>query len=251
MPLIKRMSKVLKYGLGSRTKGPSKKELARQAVFASDLWHREAGLAQRRYASYEVYVTHQASKLAKVMPTLRQTEVEDFADFTDRFRNCTALSEARSVLCLGARLGTEVKALHALGYFAVGIDLNPGPDNPYVLPGDFHALVFPDESVDAIYTNALDHVFDLEKVMGEIRRLLRPNGLFLADVVEGFEEGFTPGAFEAIHWQTAESFVKLVCDMSGLRLEAIHDLRDLGRKRRDRWIQALMRKPASPSASGT
>jgi SAM-dependent methyltransferase len=251
MPFIHRMSTVLRYGFGGRSKGQSKKERARQAVFASNLWHREAGLAQRRYASYDVYVAHQASKLAKVMPTLQKTEAEDFADFIERFRNCTALSGSRSVLCLGARLGTEVKALHALGYFAVGIDLNPGPDNSYVLPGDFHAMVFPDESVDAIYTNALDHVFDLEKVIGEICRLLRPNGLFLADVVEGFEEGFTPGAFEAIHWQTAESFVKLLCDMSGLKLEAMYDLRDLGRKRRDRWIQALIRKPASLVVSGT
>ena len=47
------------------------------------------------------------------------------------------------MLCLGARLGTEVRALHNLGYFAIGIDLNPGVDNPYVLMGDFHKLVFP------------------------------------------------------------------------------------------------------------
>ena len=47
-----------------------------------------------------------------------------------------------SVLCLGARLGGEVRAFTAMGALSIGIDLNPGPNNAYVLPGDFHHLQF-------------------------------------------------------------------------------------------------------------
>jgi hypothetical protein len=48
--------------------------------------------------------------------------------------------------------------------FSVGIDLNPGPRNGYVLHGDFHNIIFADASIDAVYTNALDHSFDLQEL---------------------------------------------------------------------------------------
>ena len=147
---------------------------------------------------------------------------------------------ARTVLCLGVRLGTEVRALHSLGYFAIGIDLNPGEENPYVLPGDFHSVVFPDGSVDAVYTNTLDHVFDLDKMIGEIRRLLRPDGIFIADVLQGYDEGFVPGAYESTHWRDSGAFLEKIRETGGFVLEG---LRELGQIRRDRWRQAVFRKP--------
>ena len=51
------------------------------------------------------------------------------------------------------------------GAFAVGIDLNPGRDNRWVVIGDFHALQYADASVDVVYTNSFDHVFELERVL--------------------------------------------------------------------------------------
>ena len=166
--------------------------------------------ARRRYASYDEYVAHQASKLDKIAPRLHEKEDEDFAEFRRRFAMCAALDGARSVLCLGARLGTEVRALHDLGYFAVGIDLNPGERNPYVLPGDFHQIVFPDGAVDAIYTNALDHVFSLERVVGEVARLLSRGGIFIADLELGSEEGFVPGEYEAAMWRDHEALIERI-----------------------------------------
>src|SRR5215216_3610430 len=59
----------------------------------------------------------------------------------------------RRVLCLGARQGTEVRAFIDRGGFAVGIDLNPGEKNRYVLIGDFQELQFATGSVDIVYTN--------------------------------------------------------------------------------------------------
>ena len=176
---------------------------------------------------------------------LRGREDEDYPVFLERFRNCDGLAGARSVLCLGARIGTEVKALHELGYFAVGMDLNPGADNPYVLPGDFHGLVFPDGSVDVVYTNCLDHVFDLERFTAEVRRVLRPGGLFIADVLEGYEEGVTPGNYEARHWARAEDLVNELCKLGGFELEKLRDTEKMrGRdKMQDHVRQATLRKP--------
>src|SRR5262249_34043378 len=191
---IKRIYQRLRYGAGGKATKFARRLRARRDRFVDpDRWlHGE--LAQRRYPNYDAYLAHQSSKLDRICE--RRTEKDArvaIPEFLRRFRGCTALADSRAVLCLGARLGAEVRALVALGYFAVGVDVNPGPDNPYVLHGDFHHLVFADGTVDAVYTNAIDHVWDLEGFVREVRRVLRPGGVFVADVLPGFEEGFTPG----------------------------------------------------------
>ena len=232
----------LKYGIGDR--GRERKLAAKMArreqKFESERWNKDGELAKRQYANYGEYVEHQGAKLDDIIHRLRETEQEDYADFKDRFEQCQSLQQARSVLCLGARLGTEVSAMHALGHFAIGIDLNPGKDNAYVLPGDFHAIVFPDGSVDAIYTNVMDHVFDLDKIMAEINRLLAPDGLFIADLIQGFEEGFTPGEFEATHWANTDDFMRKLSDLTGF--EVIED-RMVGQRRNNTWRQVVFQKP--------
>ncbi len=234
---------------GSRERHKERKRAsrmkAREKVFQSDTWQRETEVAHRKYANYEEYVAHQSGKLDRIGDRLRNREDEDRAKFVERFEACPALADARVVICLGARLGTEVAALHELGHFAVGIDLNPGPGNEYVLVGDFHRIVFPDGSADAIYTNALDHVFDLEKMLSEVRRLLRPGGAFVVDLVSGYEEGFYPGAYESIHWRTAEEFTQKLVEIGGLDLEGTRDLGKLGR---DNWVQAVLRRPSDANS---
>jgi SAM-dependent methyltransferase len=240
---LKRISNILKYGVGdeARKRKEADRVKEREARFQSDLWAEDGDIASRKYGSYDEYLAHQASKFENIVDRLQETEDDDLAEFVDRFKGCAPLAEMRSVLCLGARLGTEVRALHALGYFAVGIDLNPGERNVYVLPGDFHNVVFPDGSVDAIYTNCLDHVFDLDKMIGEIRRMLRPGGLFVTDVLAGYEEGFTPGAYEATSWRKTDEFIEKIRVLGAFGLE---EVRDLGHHRRDHWTQAVFRKPA-------
>jgi SAM-dependent methyltransferase len=244
MKALKRLSNISKYGLGAgaRERKRADKEQRRHERFHdAGLWEHGEDGARRKYASYDEYLDHQASKLDRIAPRLREKEDEDFAEFRRRFATCAALAGARSVLCLGARLGTEVRALHELGYFAIGIDLNPGDDNPYVLSGDFHRIVFPDASVDAIYTNTLDHVFSLEAVVGEVRRLLRPGGVFVADLELGSAEGFVPGEYEAVMWRDHRVLIDRITAFGQFELEAT---RDLGRTRRDQWTQVVFRKPA-------
>jgi SAM-dependent methyltransferase len=243
MKALKRLSNISKYGLGAqaRARKQADKEQQRQQRFDdAEVWeHSEEG-ARRRYASYHEYLEHQAAKLDQIAPRLREKEDEDFAEFRRRFASCAALEGARAVLCLGARLGTEVRALHDLGYFAVGIDLNPGERNPYVLPGDFHRIVFPSGSIDAVYTNALDHVFSLEELVGEVQRLLRPGGVFVTDLVLGSEEGFTPGEYEAVMWRDRQAHIDRIKHLGRFEVE---QLRDVGRTRRDLWTQVVFRKP--------
>ena len=243
MAFLKRLTSTLFPGVRLRSKEQkwAKRMKARQKVFDSDLWSRDDDFAQRKYASYDDYVKHQSSKLDRIKDRLQGREDDDLAMFVERFQGCSALGDARTVLCLGARLGTEVKALHKLGHFAVGIDLNPGTDNQHVLPGDFHRVVFPDASLDAVYCNALDHVYDLDRVLGEVRRLLRPEGIFIADIIGGYDEGFYAGNYESVHWRSAGEFAERVAELSGFTLEST---RDLGQINRDRWFQAVLRKPA-------
>jgi SAM-dependent methyltransferase len=241
---LKRVKNILKYGLGEKAYQRKKaaKNRVRVARFHSQQWQSEGDLTTRRYNSYEEYLAHQAAKLERISHRLEENEERTFQEFVDRLSGCAPLKPMRSVLCLGARTGAEVRALIRLGHFAVGIDLNPGPRNTYVLTGDFHGLVFADDSIDAVYTNSLDHVFDLRRLLDEVRRVLRPGGIFVAELLAGYEEGFTPGDYEATHWRTVESMVARIRDEGGLD---VVDLRPLGRLWRGEYTQAVFAKPAA------
>ena len=91
-------------------------------------------------------------------------------------------------LCLGARFGDEVVALHACGYIgSIGVDLQACP--PRVVAGDFHALPFSDGEFDFVFSNAVDHVYNLDGFCGEVDRVVKPVGLALFHVaVNHFDE---------------------------------------------------------------
>jgi hypothetical protein len=157
---------------------------------------------RRQYASYDEYVRHQQSKLqyldlAEYDRTYRQ-------QLRERLQKLSALKKGASVLCLGARQGTEVAAFHDLGCFAVGVDLNPGANNPLVLYGDFHNLPFSAQSVDVVFTNSLDHAFDLEKLIAEITRVLKPGGVLIIEAIRGGEEKSAPDHYASLWWKRTE-----------------------------------------------
>ena len=245
MVTLKRIKNILRYGIGPAAlerKRAVKAELRQEAFESGTLWQKgDDHLTRRQYATYQEYLDHQAAKLDEVRDRLEETAAEDLAEFTRRFATCTAIPARARVLCLGARRGTEVEAFLNLGHFAVGIDLNPGTDNKYVLSGDFHKLVFPDASVDVVYTNVFDHVFDLEQMLREIARVLTSTGILVADILPGYEEGFTPGRFEATTWPRLDVLIEQIMKVSTLRRESV---RDLGKHRRDQWFQVVFRTPA-------
>ena len=141
-------------------------------------------MKSREYSSYEEYLAHQIKKtdndgrrqrLSKIAAARQQIFEERFKLL--KFRN--AFKEDDYGLCLGARYGEEVRALKTQCR-AVGIDLVE--QLPDVIKGDFHNIPFPDEHFDFVYTNSLDHAYDLEKVFSEVERVLKENAYLCIDV---------------------------------------------------------------------
>jgi SAM-dependent methyltransferase len=178
-----------------------------------------AGFRSKRFASYEEYVTHQSAKLSKIK-TLDKKWDRLKAGLRERLAEIPEVRRGANGLCLGARLGAEVEALIEFGVFAVGIDLNPGTANRYVVTGDFHSVQYADASVDLIYTNSLDHVYDIEKVLAEVKRLLKPAGVFIVDLNHGTkdEQGRDPGYFASASWDHSEEMVEKI-SASGLTVQ--------------------------------
>ena len=189
----------------------------------------EAGLVRRDYDSYEEYVEHQRQKLEEILrsghgfPNAAVAEAR--SRFYRRFRHLVRLLPRDAVIvCLGARQGTEVEVLRELGFGrAYGIDLNPGPGNRLVRPGDFNRLENEDSSVDLVYSNSLDHALDLDAFFREHARVLRPDGFALYDVHMAYRPG-EPAPFEATLWPRREDVV----------VQALH------------WFERLLRTQAEP-----
>ncbi|MEY2578876.1 MAG: hypothetical protein QOI49_1700 [Verrucomicrobiota bacterium] len=188
-----------------------KRSLRKRALFRKfgERWNSEGDRFQKRgYDSYEAYLEHQKAKL----------ETHDFGRYDEEFRTTlrdrlSALEiewPGRSVLCLAARIGTEVKAFLDLGAFAVGIDLNPGMDNRYVVHGDFHDLQFAPGSIDVVYTNSLDHAFDIDRIAKEVLKVLKPDGVFLVEAVQGRDQGTNPGFFESFFWKNIDELIRQI-----------------------------------------
>jgi SAM-dependent methyltransferase len=185
-------------------------------------WQPQGIFKKRCYESYQEYVEHQKTKLNRLLKNpklgdLSKYDVEYRQTLRERLEGLTFLQHHPNVLCLAARLGTEVKAFIDIGCFAVGIDLNPGPENHYVIVGDFHQLQFADHSIDAVFTNSLDHAFDLQKIIGEIHRVLKPGGRFIAEIYRGTSEGCQPREFESLSWENTDDIVSQV-SVLGLRI---------------------------------
>jgi SAM-dependent methyltransferase len=203
------------------------------------------GIAQRDYASYEEYLTHQKLKLEEMLKMYGGFRGEDIFNyrrrFYARFKHLPRLlpRDAR-ILCLGARQGTEVEVLRDLGFRnAWGIDLNPGPDNPFVRPGDFMKLDAPDDSLDLIYSNCVDHAFDLPGFFREHARALKPDGYAIYDLGVNMEEG--GGAFEAVAWDRTE-------DVFQMLLRHFRKLIRVERETQWMWILLQGKTPPPPDA---
>lgn len=171
--------------------------------------------AQREYPSYEAYTDHQRTKLdAMRARSLEGHDARFHAALTDRLARLPVGLRGQPVLCLAARQGTEVRAFIERGAFAVGIDLNPGRDNRWVVVGDFHDLQFADGTIALVYTNSLDHAFDLDRILAEVHRVLRPGGHFLAEVSAGGDGGF----YESLSWQSVDDLLAAILP-NGFALE--------------------------------
>jgi len=167
--------------------------------------------ARRMYRSYEDYRRHQSSKLNRINPVeLSEYDIKYREVLRERLKKIEFLHKGLTVLCLGARIGTEVKSFIDIGCFAVGIDLNPGENNLYTVYGDFHNIQFANSSIDVVFTNSLDHVFDIKLVMNEVTRVVKPGGLFIVEAVKGSEEDVLPDFYASFWWGRMDNLVPLI-----------------------------------------
>lgn len=167
---------------------------------------------RRTYKDYDQYMEVQRQKLDIAHGTARRFSDGQRGGLGKRLQH-KFVDIGKTALCLGARLGGEVQAFLDNGILAVGVDLNPGDNNPYVLYGDFHQLVFPDQSFDIVYTNSLDHALDLKKVISEMIRVLKPFGHAIIESKGGTQEpGFRPAksdSYDCMEWKAHQDLIDL------------------------------------------
>lgn len=180
----------------------------------------EDGFSRRVYPDYETYLRHQRTKFdAARGKFVRRHDERFYTALCDRLAALPFDFRGASVLCIAARQGTEVRSFIDRGAFAVGIDLNPGRENRYVMVGDFHDLQWGDGVVQYAYTNSLDHAFDLDRVLAEIRRVLRPDGVLIAELNGGAGQGSDAGFYESSSWSSIEEMRQRIEDR-GFTLQA-------------------------------
>ena len=167
-----------------------------------------SGIKKKKYKTYSEYLKHQKSKLGLIKnPRLKEYDVKYRIELRKRLEEQNIVQSGMNVLCLAARVGTEVKSFLDFGCFAVGLDLNPGSENKYVVYGDFHDVQFPACSADVVFTNSLDHVLDFDKLIKEIKRVLKPQGFLILEIVKEEENGSSFNYYETASWEKIDDLL--------------------------------------------
>ncbi len=105
-------------------------------------------------------------------------------------------------LDLGCGSGEYRPTFQALGYDYVGVDVSGAAPT---LLADAHALPFRDASFDVVLAMAvLQHLHNPFLALSEVRRVLKPEGLFLG--AAAFGEPFCASYFHASSWGMASLF---------------------------------------------
>jgi len=134
---------------------------------------------EKKGVDYDVYVSRQGRKISHNRELLLKSVPRRIRKFESIFRQAQNYLHPGKMLCLGARTGCEVQAALNLGFEgSVGIDLHPAVKSDLVQKGDWHDIPFPSESFEMVFTNSIDHCFDATKLIQEVRRVLKPDGLF-------------------------------------------------------------------------
>ena len=200
---VQRPSRILK--LGDRDAWRRRRALVRSE---QGEWHGTTGLRSRTYTSRESYIEHQRSKATLLSEFVEEVDALVERVVGERLEPITEFLYGKAALCLGARGGGEVRAFRSHGSFAIGIDLAP-LDRKTVLEGDFHHLDFPSGSVDLVFTNSLDHALELPVVANEIRRVLKPDGYVILEIIRGEAEGGEFGRWEATRWSHVDDVIDI------------------------------------------
>ncbi len=167
----------------------------------------------KKYDCYDSYLAHQCSKLNKKLATptgkvwLERHE-KVYYEFVKIVLKSLAIKstydyQGKNCLCVGARGESEVRAFIDMGCIAIGIDLYPTPNNCYVVTGDVARIQYNENSFDIVYTNALDHFLLIDQSLQNIKRVLRPDGMFL--LVTGTPDGAKDDLYASTYWDSEEA----------------------------------------------
>ena len=140
---------------------------------------------------YAKYIKHQSQKTLdpeKRDKWLNEEWDSKIAGFKNEFLKFNQfLSKEKNCLCLGARTGQEVVALKEMGVEnVIGIDIVP--HEPFVRQGDIHDLEFDDNTFDFVYTNIIDHALHPKKMISEVERVLKNDGIFFLQAQVGLNQ---------------------------------------------------------------
>ena len=137
------------------------------------------------------------------------------AEHEGRYRWAAALAAGRDVLDAGCGAGYGTGILAAAGARSVtGVDVSPeavvaargrAGEGPRFFTGDLQELPFEDDSFDLVTCfEAIEHVPDPERVIDELRRVLRPDGLLAISTPN--RGVYLPGNPWHVHEYTAGEF---------------------------------------------
>ena len=134
--------------------------------------------------------------------------------FENEFKNLSFLN-IKNILCVAARLGTEVHALRNLNFDAIGIDIDVMKKSKYVIYGTFEDIPFNNKRFDAVYTNSLDHVYDYKKSIKEMSRVINDNGFLILRLIPGYKEGLNENlaTYESFLWATRNDIIKEISEI--------------------------------------
>jgi SAM-dependent methyltransferase len=205
-----------------------------------------------RDALREAYDGNVAERDARTLPRWRG---DLRAEFLERLR----YERLTSLLEIGAGVGRDARFFADHGCCVTCVDLSPemiaccrGKGlTAYVM--DVSALTFSDRSFDAAYSvNCLLHLTgeELPSALQEIRRVLRPGGLFYYGTWGGFDQ---EGVFEEDHltpprlfaFRTDERLQSIVGDV--FEIEEFHSMAKDPNDARFRFQSLVLRKPAGAS----
>jgi SAM-dependent methyltransferase len=150
----------------------------------------------------------------------------------------------RRILDLACGVGRDTRYFASCGLAVIGVDaslnglrvarhIRPGRDARSGLAvADARRLPFGDGSFEGVYCFGLLHEFtaagwqeDVERVMGEIRRLLRDEGILVLAVLSGDPEAGLP----AVQLYSRQMFERATTGLQPIEIEAYDDVGCTGR----------------------
>jgi SAM-dependent methyltransferase len=140
-------------------------------------WVELRRLGKRRPPEYRDYLETQLRR------TLSKRETDPGAGAVTLInRVAEEQPSGQAVLCVGCRNALELDRFRAHGFDeVVGIDLFSQRDDILVM--DMHELSFPDDSFDVVYaSHALEHSYDVDRVVREIARVARDRAVVGVEV---------------------------------------------------------------------